>query len=177
LKAFSTILILIGLSVVLCGCPYSSAYTLDETPTIYVENALVGNWATFVKKAGSSKEEPVKMILSKKTETEYNIAFLGYIDELKRFGVVKADSVTGTAFISTVGDNQFLNINIKDKIYIAQLIVKGETVSLLPLVEHFTAKMVHNWQGLRAAVTYHYKMRVHPMLDEEFCLRDMVRVN
>lgn len=177
MRAINTILLLISLSTLLCGCPYSSRYSLDESPTIYVEDGLLGKWATFVKKPGSNKEEPVKMVLSKKNDTEYNIAFTGYLDELKRFGVVKADSINGTAFMSTVGQHQFLNINIKDKIYIAQFVVKDETLSLLPLVEHFTAKMVQNNQGLRTAVAFHYKMRVHPLVDEDFCLRDMVRVN
>jgi len=33
--------LLFFLSVTLCACPYSSAYYLDETPNIYVEDALV----------------------------------------------------------------------------------------------------------------------------------------
>lgn len=177
MKTLFSIFVIFGLAVLLCGCPYSSSYSIDESPTIYVEDALLGKWATFVKKPGFNKEEPVKMILSKKSDTEYNIAFTGYLDELKRYGVVKYDSILGTAFMSTVGKYQFLNITIKNKIYIAQLVVKDESISLLPLVEHFTAKMIHNNIGLRTAVDYHYKMRVHPLLDEEFCLRDMVRVN
>ena len=177
MKTVFTILAFFILSILLCGCPYSSPYAIDETPTIYVEDNLLGKWATFVKKPGFEKEEPVKVILSKKTDTEYTIAFTGYLDELKIFGVVKSDSVTGTAFMSTVGNYQFLNINIKNKIYIAQIVVKDETISILPLVEHFTAKMVQNSHGLRTAVDYHYKMRVRPMLDEEFCLKDMVKVN
>jgi hypothetical protein len=176
-KTVFTILLFFTLSTLLCGCPYSSPYAIDESSTIYVEDNLLGKWATFVKKPGFEKEEPVKVILGKKTDTEYTIAFTGYLDEIKRFGVVHSDSVTGTAFMSTVGKYQFLNINIKNKIYIAQFVVKDETISILPLVEHFTAKMVQNAQGLRTAVDYHYKMRVHPMVDEEFCLKDMVRVN
>jgi hypothetical protein len=177
MKTMFSIFTILGLAVLLCGCPYSSIYSIDESPTIYVEDVLLGKWATYVKKPGFNKEEPVKMILTKKSDIEYNIAFTGYLDELKRFGVVSSDSINGTAFMSTVGKYQFLNINIKNKIYIAQLVVKDETISLLPLVEHFTAKMVHNNTGLRTAVDYHYKMRVHPLVDEEFCLRDMVRVN
>jgi hypothetical protein len=177
MKALTTILVLLSLSILLCGCPYSSSYSIDDTPTIYVEDGLLGKWATFVKKPGFNKEEPVKMVLTKKNDTEYNIAFTGYLDELKRFGVVQSDSISGTAFMSTVGKYQFLNITIKNKIYIAQLVVKDESLSLLPLVEHFTAKMVHNNIGLRTAVDYHYKMRVHPLVDEDFCLRDLVRVN
>ncbi len=177
MKTALTILTFFSVSILLCGCPYSSPYGLDEASTIYVEDNLLGKWATFVKKPGFEKEEPVKVILGRKTDTEYTIAFTGYLNELKRFGVVHSDSITGTAFMSMIGNYQFLNIIIKDKIYIAQLVVKDETISILPLVEHFTAKMVHNTQGLRTAVDYHYKMRVRPMIDEEFCLKDMVRVN
>lgn len=177
MKTLFTILVFFGLSVLLCGCPYSSPYGIDDTPTIYVEDALLGKWATFVKKPGFEKEEPVKLILGKKSDTEYTIAFTGYLDELQKFNVIKSDSITGTAFMSTVDNFQFLNIKIKNNIYIAQLVVKNETISILPLVEHFTAKMVQNSQGLRTAVNYHYKMRVHPMVDEVFCLKDMVRVN
>ncbi len=177
MKTTFTLLCFFSLSMLLCGCPYSSPYSLDDAPTIYVEDNLLGKWATFVKKPGSQKEEPVKLILGRKTDTEYSIAFTGYLDELKKYGVVKSDSITGTAFMSTVGDYQFLNINIQNRVYVTQFIVKNETISILPLVEHFTSKMVSNAQGLRTAVDYHYKMRVHPMIDEEFCLRNMVRVN
>jgi hypothetical protein len=176
-KTICTILTLFSLSVLLCACPYSSPYALDETASIYVEDNLLGKWATFVKKPNSDKEEPVKLILSKKNDTEYNIAFTGYMDELIKYNVVKTDSITGTAFMSTVDENQFLNINIKGVIYIAELKVKNETLSLMPLVEHFTAKLVQDNQGLRNAVSYHYKTRVHPLVDEDFCLKNMVRVN
>jgi len=177
MKTVFEILLLFILSTTLCSCPYSSAYNLDEAPAIYVEDELIGKWATFIKKPGSSREEPVKLILSKRTDTEYNIAFTGHLEDLRPFGLISADSITGTAFMSTVGGNQFLNININSRIYIAQLKLKGDKLSLLPLVEHFTSKMIFNSTALRNSVEIHYKTRVHPMFDDDFCLREMVKVN
>ena len=177
MKTLLTITLLYLLAISLCSCPYSSPYKLDDAPGIYVEDILLGKWATFVKKSGTDREEPVKLILSKKNETEYNIAFTGYLDELRPFNIINADSVTGTAFMSTVGETQFLNISIKSKIYIAELKYKNDKLSLLPLVEHFTAKMVSNNAALRNSVEFHYKTRLRPMYDDDFCLKDMVKVN
>jgi hypothetical protein len=177
MKTIYTIPVLFFLSVLLCACPYSSPYQLDETPAIYVEDALLGSWATLIKKPRSGKEEPVKLILTKKTETEYNIAFTGYIDELRPFRLVIKDSVSGTAFMSTINGNQFLNISIKGSNYIAELKLKDGQLSLLPLVEHFTSKMIRSNAELRGSVELHYKTRVHALYDDDFCLRNMVKVN
>ncbi len=177
MKKIFTISLLFFLGVSLCSCPYSSVYKLDDNPTIYVEDILLGKWATFVKRPGTEKEEPVKLILSRKTETEYNIALIGFSDELRPFHVVTADSVLGTAFMSTVGNKQFFNISIKSQIYIAELKFEDDKLSLLPLVEHFTSKMIFDNTALRNSVDYHYKTRVHPMIDEDFCLKNMVKVN
>lgn len=160
-----------------CACPYSSTHVLDETPGIYVEDALLGNWATFVKKPVSGKAEPVKMILSRKNDTEYNIAFTGSLKELKPFRIIDKDSITGTAFMSTVGGKQFFNISIRENIYIAEIILKNGMLSLMPLSDHFTAKMIMSNTDLRNSVEFHYKTRVLPLYDEEFCLKEMVKVN
>jgi hypothetical protein len=165
------------LCVSLCSCPYSSAYYLDERPNIYVEDALVGKWITFIKDGGGNSEKTVYLNLSKRTDTEYNISFTGDLDKLRPFKVLIADSLTGTAFMSTVGDHQFFNININSRIYIAELDFKGDKLSLLPLAESFTAKMIFNSEALRKSVEVHYKTRVHPLLDDDFCLHDMVKVN
>lgn len=165
------------LSTMLCACPFSSPYKLDDTPSLYVEEVLLGKWATYVKKPNSDKEEPVKVILSKKTDTEYNIVLIGFIKELRPFKIATADSVVGTAFMSTVGGKQFLNISIKSQTYIAELQLKDDKLSILPLVEHFTSKLILNNDALRSSVEFHYKTRVHPMVDADFCLKEMVRVN
>ena len=176
MKTIFTISLLFFLSVLLCSCPYSSPYKLDESPSIYVEDDLLGSWATFVKKP-NGKEEPVKLILSKKNDTEYNIAFTGYLNELKPFKILDKDSISGTAFMSTVAGRQFLNITIKGTNYIAELKLKDGMLSLLPLIEHFTSKMIFNNSELRNSIEFHYKTRVHAMYDDDFCLKEMVKVN
>ena len=165
------------LSFTLCSCPYSSSYNLDEAPNIYVEDALLGNWITFVKKPGNLKEEAIYLTLNKKTDLEYGISFSGNLDELRPFKYITSDSLTGTAFMSTVCGRQFFNIKINSRIYIAELILKEGKLSLLPLAEHFTGKMILNSEELRTSVDFHYKTRVHPILDDDFCLRDMVKRN
>ena len=177
MKKARGIFILFVLSATLCACPYSSPYNLDAEPTIYVEDALIGNWFAIIQKPGFTKQETVTLSLRKKTDTEYLISFTGYLEELKKFNVVKSDSVTGTAFMSTVDGMQFLNINIHSRIYIAQLKFTYDKLSLLPLAEHFTGKMIFNCEALKNSVSFHYKTRVHPVLDDEFCLRDMTRLN
>ncbi len=159
------------------GCPYSSTHVLDAAPSIYVEDNLLGSWATFITKPATGKQEPVKLILAKKTDTEYSIAFTGKINELKPFKVIVKDSISGTAFMSTVAGKQFLNITVKENNYIAEIILKDGMLSLLPLSEHFTAKMIMNNTDLRNCVELHYRTRVRPLYDDDFCLREMIKVN
>ena len=121
-----------------------------------MEDDLLGSWATFVKKPVTGKDEPVKLILSKKNDTEYNIAFTGKLDELRPFKLIAKDSIRGTAFMSTVAGKQFLNISIKGTNYIAELKLKDGALSLLPLVEHFTGKIIQNNSELRNCVEFHY---------------------
>jgi hypothetical protein len=177
MKRLFEISLLFFLCVSLCSCPYSSAYYLDETSGVYVEDALLGKWITFIKKPGSSREEEIYLTLTKKTDTEYNISFTGDLNDLRPYHVLIADSLTGTAFMSLVDNRQFFNIKLNSRVYIAELILKDDKLSLLPLAESFTAKMIFNSAALRKSVEVHYKTRVHPLLDDEFCLRDMVKLN
>jgi hypothetical protein len=177
MKKLYEISFLFFLSTTLCSCPYSSAYYLDETSNIYVEDALLGKWVALVKKPNSNREEEVYLTLTKRTDTEYNISLTGNLNELRPFKVLIADSLTGTAFMSTVDERQFFNIRINARNYIAELKLKDDKLSLLPLAESFTAKMIFNSATLRKSVEVHYKTRVHPMLDDDFCLRNMTKMN
>ncbi len=177
MKKLFEISLLFFLSITLCACPYSSAYYLDETPNIYVEDALVGKWIAFVKKPNSNRKEAVYLTLSKKTDTEYNISFSGNMDELHPYKYITSDSLAGRAFMSTVDGRQFLNININARVYIAELDYKDDKLSLLPLAESFTSKMIFTSEALRKSVQLHYKTRIHPVIDDEFCLRNMIKVN
>lgn len=144
---------------------------------MYVEDDLLGKWTTFIKKTGSTRKEEIYLTLTKRTDTEYNIAFTGALDELRPFKVLTADSLTGTAFMSTVDERQFFNIRINSRTYIAELKLKDDKLSLLPLAESFTAKMVRSSIDLRKSVEIHYKTRIHPLLDDDFCLRNMTKLN
>lgn len=177
MKNFFSIIFIYSLCVLLCACPYSSPFKLDDTPVLNVEEGLLGKWAAFITKEGSASAEPVKLILSKRNETEYNIAFTGSLNELRSYHIVKSDSITGTAFLSAVADKLFLNITVSAKVYIAEVKLKDNKLSLLPLSEHFTGKMIFNNTALRNSVEFHCRTRVHPMYDEDFCLKDMIRVN
>lgn len=169
------ILLLFASVFMLCACPYSSSHSIDKEPAIYIEDALLGNWQAFVKKRRSSGDGVINMELTKKTDTEYNISFTGYLDDLKPLRVVKQDSINGTAFMSTVDGRQFLNIHIYYKFYIAELILKDDKLSLMPLAEMFTNKMIFDSETLKACVAVHYKTRVHPLYDSDFALRDMIK--
>jgi hypothetical protein len=165
------------LAVGLSACPYCSSHGLDDNPNIYVEDALLGNWNTFLKKPNDDKTYPVTLSLSKKNDTEYKVLFSGYVDQLRPFKVVDTGSVAGSAFMSTVDGRQFLNITIKSRTYIAELQFQNDRLSLLPLAEHFTSKMIFTSEALRNSVSFHYKSRVHPVYDDDFCLKDMVKGN
>ena len=177
MKKLFEISLLFFLSVTLCACPFSSAYYLDETSAMNVEDALLGKWTTLVKKPGSSREEEIHLTFSKRTETDYNISITGNLDELRPYRVLISDSLTGISFMSLVDNRQFFNINLNSRVYIAEMKLKDDKLSLLPLAENFTAKMIRNTADLRKSVEVHYKTRVHPLLDDDFCLHNMVKLN
>lgn len=163
--------------LVLCGCPYSSAYKLDEQPTENIDESLLGKWAVFIKKPGKYKEEPVKLNIEKKNDQEYSVSITGYIDEIKPYIIFADDSIKGTATLSTAVNKRFMNLFIKDRTYLVEVKMENGSLSLLPLSEHFTAKMIKSSAALRIALEFHYKTRLNPMYDDDFCLKDMIRVN
>ncbi len=142
---------------------------------MHVEDALLGKWIAAVKKPQRSREEEIYLTLSKKTDTEYHISITGNLHELRPYRILISDSLTGTAFMSVVDNRQFFNININSRVYIAELKLKNDKLSLLPLAESFTAKMIRNASDLRKSVEIHYKTRVFPLLDDDFCLHNMVK--
>lgn len=176
IRKFYYYLFFLPVVLVLYACPYSSSYKLDKDPGINTEETFLGNWATMITTKNGS-QLPVKMILGKKNDTEYSIAFTGYINDLQPYRVISNDTIQGTAFMSVVADQQFLNIEIKGQTYISEFLYDGNKLSLLPLAEKFTAKYIKSSAELRLAVEVHLKTRVTPVYDEPFCLRDMVRVN
>lgn len=177
MKPLLTISLLFLLSVLLCACPFSSVYQLDESPSVNIDEALVGKWATFVENQLTHEVEPVKLILSKKNDTEYNIAFLGFSKQLRKFQTPNTDSVMATGFLSDVNGRRFINISLKAQVFIAEVRYKDDKLSVLPLSEHFTARMIRSNDILRKAVEIHYKVNTRPMIDYDFALKEMTRVN
>jgi hypothetical protein len=174
------IIILSALSAVLCGCPYESPYAIDEAPQQNIDENLLGKWAAFVPKPSDDKhyrEDPVKIIFSKRTDMEYDFAITGYINELKPYKVILNDSIKGVAFISTIGKNQFLNATIYGKVYIAALKQDANGLSIFSLSEHFTAKYIKSSKALKEAIEFHYRTRPIPIYDDWFVLKNLQKVN
>lgn len=169
-------LLLLPVVVSLYGCPFSSPYKLDSEPSLYADESLVGKWATLIE-TRNGNQQPIKLIIGKINDNEYAIDFTGNLRDLTAYTAIKDDTIKGKAFLSTVADRQFLNIEINGQTYISQVIYNNNTLSLLPLAERFTTKYIKSGNELRTAVEIHFRNRSKPLYDESFCLWKMVRVN
>lgn len=176
LKNVYSFLVLSPLIFLLYACPFSSPYRLNTDTAVPVDEAMLGKWATLVQN-NYGKEIPVKMILSRKNDTEYNIDFTGYLYELVPYRFVKNDSIRGTAFMSIVSKRQLLNIEISGQVFITELLFKEDKLSILVFADGFTSKYLKSDQDLRIAVEFYIKTRVCPVYDDAFSLKEMVRVN
>lgn len=173
-------LLAFSLSMVLCGCPYESFYAIDAAPQQYIDEGLLGKWASFVARPSFENEyieSPVKIILDKRSDMEYNIAVTGYIDELRKFKVVENDTIRGIGFISVIDGRQFLNTLVRGKYYIAEIKRNDTSFSLLTLRENFTSKFVKNCTDLRNAINVHYKTKPEPAYDDWFVAKNLQKVN
>lgn len=173
---YFTCLLILPFVICLYGCPYSSAYKLDSEPSLYADETLVGKWATMVNTYNGG-EQPVKIIIDKLNDNEYGMAITGNLHFLAPYIKVKNDTIRCTAFMSIVADRKFLNIKTGSETFISQAICENNTLSLLPLAEKFTSKYIRSDRELRAAVEIHFRNRVKPVYDDEFCLWNLVRVN
>jgi len=116
------------------------------------------------------------MIVSKKNDYEYDISFIGRINGLRNFNVIKNDTLRATAFFSEAASRRFLNIDIKGQNYIAEFIYKNDKITILPLCEHFTSKIIKTNSELKQALESHFKTRLYPLYDDDFSIREMSRV-
>lgn len=179
-KIVSHIVLLFSLSVMLCGCPYESFYSIDAQPQQFIDEGLVGKWASFVQRPSYENEyteSPVKIIFEKKSDMEYDVAITGYIDELRKFRVVENDTIHGTAFISLIDGRQFLNTSIRGKYYVAEIKRTDNSISLLSLAENFTSKFVKSSEALRNAISVHYRTKPEPAYDDWFVAKNLQKVN
>ncbi|MEO5892419.1 MAG: hypothetical protein ABIQ31_19375 [Ferruginibacter sp.] len=166
-------------SVFLYGCPYDSPYNLDESPLQNIDESLLGKWIAPIARPGNKKYagkgEWVKIFFEKRTDMDYDLVITGHIEELNPYHVVTNDSIKGTAYLSAIAGKQFLNAYIHGKVYIAEVKKDNGNVSILPLAEYFTSKLIKNSRELRTAVEFHYKVQAKPGYDPFFCLKKLQR--
>ena len=180
MKQILQLLLLLSTSLLLWGCPYESPYGIDETAQENIDEDLLGSWATYATKPsneGDNKADPIKVIFSKNTDLEYNIAITGYLNELKPYRVITNDTIKGSAYISTVAGKPFLNVFVKGRMYIAEIRREKNDLSILCLSEHFTVKYIMNSAELRKAIEFQYKVSVTPVYDDYFVLKYLQKVN
>ena len=153
------------------GCPYNSSYKIDAEPTIPIDSALLGKWATII--TTETDNQPLKMIVSRKNDYEYYIDFTGHINGIHDY--IHGDTLKTTAYMSMAASRTFLNINIKGQNYIAEFVYQNDVINILPLNEHFTSKIIKTDAELKSALEYHFKTRLYPLYDDDFSIRNMRR--
>src|SRR5436190_1973849 len=131
------VFILISFTAFLGGCPYDSAYNLDEVPLQNIDKSLLGSWSAFIYFQGDEKHDKkgkrISIRFASRTETEYDIVITCHIDELEPYHLVTNDSLKCTAYLSSIAGRQFLNAYIHGKVYLAEVIKDSSTISILPL--------------------------------------------
>jgi hypothetical protein len=165
--------LLVGGSIYLCGCPYDSPYNLDESPSENIDESLLGRWTTTISRPvgrHASNARGVTVFFEKRTEMEYDIVITGAIEPLKTYDLVSRDSIKGTAYLSSLGGRRFFNAYIHGKVYLAELVKDSSFVSILPLAEYFTSKLVRNSKELHKALEFHYRVALQPAYDPLFSL-------
>ena len=168
--------IIVCLSFLLCGCPYSSPYGIDAVATQNIDEGLLGNWACLVNKPApetQTKMDSVKICFSKYTDQEYAIVITGGIKEFRPFHCMEKDTIKATGYLSTIGQHQFLNAFVKGRIYIAEVKKVPGGISILCLAERFTARFIKNSDQLRGSLAFHYKVAITPAYDDFFVLRNL----
>ena len=157
------------------GCPYYSSYKLDATPQNYINESILGSWqGNVVDDKGNNRT--VNIRLSKKNDNEYDYFIWGAFQKNQKKEKAAQDTIVGTAYLSYLVNRQFLNIAFENKYYIAELKYDSDELSILPLDESFSSKIIRSDEQLNKAVLFHYKSRLFPKYDESFSLKYMKRL-
>jgi len=160
---------------VLQGCPYYSPYKLDSLPQNYINENIVGKWQGNISdELGNNRT--LNVSLSKKNDNEYDVLVWGSFQKNEKKKKDTQDTIVGTAYLSYLADRQFLNIAFENKYYIAEIKYDSDELSILPLDESFSSKIIRSDEQLNKAVLYHYKSRLFPKYDESLSLKYMKRL-
>lgn len=184
---------MLGLCVMLAltGCPYSSVYFLDSNPENRIDETYLGKWkGEIVTTKGETNT--VQVEIGKIDDYNYELMFTGkfftkpskkkrcfILNLFKKKEVVPPpteDTIRASAFLSYVDNHEVMNITINQLNYFAEVIVKDNQLTLLPISEGFSTKLILSDYELRESLKFHYKSNRFPSYDEPMCLRNMTRV-
>ena len=162
------------LTPLLQGCPYYSPFKLDASPQNYINESFLGSWqGDVVDELGNHRI--VNVQLSRKNEYEYDYFIWGSFQRKEKNKKEAQDTIFGSAFMSYLANRQFLNISFENKFYIAELKYESDELSILPLDESFSSRIIRSDEQLKKAVLFHYKSRLFPKYDETLSLKYMKR--
>ena len=123
----------------------------------------------------NGRQHEVLVSLSGKNEKEYEISFIGHFSRKNYKDPDRKDTISGTAFLSDIDNNRFLNINLDGKYYICSVVMEDGKLSLMAMNEHFTSFVIMSDADLRRKLSYHFRTRRYPLYDDEFSMRNMER--
>jgi hypothetical protein len=157
------------------GCPYYSPFKLDASPQNHINESILGSWqGDVVDEMGNHRV--VNIRLSKKNDNEYDYFIWGAFQKKEKKKNETQDTIVGSAYISYLANRQFLNISFENKFYIAELKYESDELSILPLDESFSSRIIKSDEQLNKAVLFHYKSRLFPTYDETLSFKYMKRL-
>ena len=157
------------------GCPYYSPFKLDASPQNHINESILGSWqGDVVDEMGNNRI--VNIRLSKKNDNEYDYSIWGAFQKNQKKKKDNQDTIVGTAYICYIVNRQFLNIAFENKYYIAEYKYENDELSILPLDESFSSRIIRSDEQLNKAVLYHYKSHFFPKYDETLSLKYMKRL-
>jgi hypothetical protein len=185
LRWMAFIVMVIGLQ----ACPYSSKYFLDTNPQNQVNENYFGKWqGEWINPSGLKK--PMQLDISRIDDYHYELIFHGnffttpkqkkclfsFLKKKKKKTVLPVeDTIRCSAYASYINERELLNISIQGTQYFAELIFKDDRLTILPIDEGFSSKVILSDDELREAMEFHYYSHLNPSYDESMCLREMTR--
>lgn len=175
---------------VLQGCPYTTTCVIDTNPQNQVNETYLGNWQGEMLDENGEKRT-VKLDINKIDDYYYELLFHGkffsksktkkslfsFFRKKKKQIYPSEDTIRCSAYASYVTEREVFNVNVQGINYIAEISFKEDKISLLPIAEGFSSKVILSDFELREALEFHYKSHLFPSYDEPFCLRNMSKRN
>ena len=134
-----SIVLLLALSTLLCGCPYESGVPLEQTSSVTINDDLLGSWHK-----SNYPSDLTTITFEKRNETEYIIKAI--ISNKKK----EYTHYFFTGFFSNVKDGMMLNVkNDKGKYYIVAVWLEDGRLSLKALSKEITTKKFNSPDEIR----------------------------